>query len=85
MKHAIVPICIKLSYTEMQDMKIVLGSILRYTLEAPIIAMASTVLITTFCAELLSTAHLLFTRKKIFSNFETTLNPILPHILFVTK
>ena len=55
MKHAIVPICIKLSYTEMQDMKIVLGSILLYISEAPIIAMASTVLIVTFCAELLST------------------------------
>ena len=48
MKHAIVPICIKLSYTEMQDMKIVLGSILPYTLEAPIIAIASIVLTITF-------------------------------------
>ena len=66
MKHAIVPICIKLSYTEMQDMKIVLGSILRYTLEAPIIAMASTVLITTFCAELLSTEFNCFLQVKRF-------------------
>ena len=39
----------------MQDMKMVLGSILPDMLEAPIIAMASIILIIKFCAELLST------------------------------
>ena len=66
MKHAIVPICIKLSYTEMQDMKMVLGSILPYTLEAPIIAIASIVLIITFFAELLSTEFNCFLQVKRF-------------------
>ena len=50
----------------MQDMKIVLGSILPYILEAPIIAMASTVLIITFCAELLSTEFNYFLQVKRF-------------------
>ena len=80
MKHAIVPICIKLSYTEMQDMKIVLGSILPYILEAPSIAMASIVLIITFCAELLSTESNYFLQVKRFFYFESNLNSILPHI-----
>ena len=64
----------------MQDMKIVLGSILPYILEAPSIAMASIVLIITFCAELLSTESNYFLQVKRFFYFESNLNSILPHI-----
>jgi len=67
----------------MQDMKIVLGSILPYILEAPIIAMTSIVLITTFCAELLSTEFNYFLQVNFSFTFRNKSEFNLLHIRFI--